>query len=74
VLVTARLPSTSFASEGEPYRYFDGLTGEASVRVRREPMFLMLVPALKPWVPSSLWRSSVNAVRSALERVRHGRS
>lgn len=51
VLVTAKLPASSFTSEGKPYGYFDGLTGSAEVRVRREPILVTLVPALKALLP-----------------------
>ena len=51
VLVTARLPAATFTSEGQPYGYFDGLTGVAEVRVRSEPILVTLVPALRQWLP-----------------------
>ena len=51
VLVTARLPAATFSSEGQPYGYFDGLTGSAEIRVRREPLLMTLIPALKAWLP-----------------------
>ncbi len=51
VLVMAKLPSATFTSEGQPYGYFDGLTGTASVRVRREPLLVTLVPALRVLLP-----------------------
>jgi membrane fusion protein (multidrug efflux system) len=51
VLVTARLPTSSFRSEGQPYDYFDGLTGNAEIRVRREPILVMLIPALRQLIP-----------------------
>jgi membrane fusion protein (multidrug efflux system) len=47
VLVTATLPYATFRSDGEPYRYFDGLTGHAEVRLRGEPLLVTLVPALR---------------------------
>jgi multidrug efflux pump subunit AcrA (membrane-fusion protein) len=47
VLVTAKLPTASFVSEGQPYGYFDGLTGTAEIRVRREPIIVTLIPALR---------------------------
>ena len=46
-LVRARVSSASFTFEGHPYGYFDGLTGIAEVRVRREPILVMLIPALR---------------------------
>jgi membrane fusion protein (multidrug efflux system) len=52
VLVTARLPAATFSSEGQPYGYFDGLTGTAEIRVRNEPILVTLVPALRQWIPA----------------------
>lgn len=51
VLVTAKIPTASFSSEGQSYAFFDGLTGNAEIRVRREPILVMLVPALRSLVP-----------------------
>jgi membrane fusion protein (multidrug efflux system) len=51
VLVTAKLPAATFSSEGQPYGYFDGLTGTAEVRVRSEPILVTLIPALRQWLP-----------------------
>jgi membrane fusion protein (multidrug efflux system) len=51
VLVTGTLPASSFVSDGQAYRYFDGLTGTAEVRVRREPILVMLIPALRQVFP-----------------------
>ncbi|MDB4996705.1 MAG: hemolysin [Myxococcaceae bacterium] len=51
VLVTATLPSSTFTSEGNPYGYFDGLTGTAEIRVRSEPILVTLVPALRRLFP-----------------------
>jgi len=47
VLVSGRLPARTFVSDGQPFGYFDGLTGTAEVRVRREPIVVTLVPALR---------------------------
>jgi len=47
VLVTAPLAMATFTSEGRPYGYFDGMTGSASVRLRRETILFTLVPALR---------------------------
>ncbi|MBX3185715.1 MAG: HlyD family efflux transporter periplasmic adaptor subunit [Labilithrix sp.] len=46
VLVRGRIPS-SFLSEGKTYGYFDGLTGTADIRVRKESLAVILIPALK---------------------------
>lgn len=51
VIVTAKIPTATFASEGQSYAYFDGLTGTAEIRVRREPLLVILVPALRKLVP-----------------------
>lgn len=51
VLVEAKLPTSTFTSEGESFGYFDGLTGNAEIRVRRETLLVMLVPALKTLLP-----------------------
>lgn len=51
VLVTAKIPTATFASEGQSYAFFDGLTGNAEIRVRREPILVMLIPALRTLVP-----------------------
>jgi membrane fusion protein (multidrug efflux system) len=47
VLVTAKIPTSTFSSEGESYAFFDGLTGLAEIRVRREPILVVLIPALR---------------------------
>jgi membrane fusion protein (multidrug efflux system) len=51
VLVSAKLPAATFNSEGRPYGYFDGLTGNAEVCVRSEPLLVTLIPALRQWLP-----------------------
>ena len=47
VLLTARLGSRTFTSEGRTYAFFDGLTGSVDVRVRDEPIIVTLLPFLK---------------------------
>lgn len=47
VLVRARLPTRTFTADGQTYSYVEGLTGLASVRVRKEPIIVVLIPALK---------------------------
>lgn len=49
VLVTARLPSASFAFDGREVRYFDGMVGVCEARVRSESVLVTLVPGLR-WV------------------------
>jgi membrane fusion protein (multidrug efflux system) len=51
VFVTGKLSAQTFTSEGERYRYYDGLSGTAQVRVRREPILVALVPALRRIFP-----------------------
>ncbi len=47
VLATARIPASSFESDGRRYTYHDGLQGTAEVRVRSERLLPALIPALK---------------------------
>lgn len=47
VLVTARLPSSTFEVEGKVRRYHDGMWGQGEVRVRAERVLVALVPALR---------------------------
>jgi membrane fusion protein (multidrug efflux system) len=47
VLVTARLPTLTFQSEGKTRRFHDGMWGKAEVRVRSERILIALVPALR---------------------------
>lgn len=47
ILVRARLPSSSFVSEGQEFNYFDGMPARAEARVRAEPILTVLLPGLK---------------------------
>jgi len=47
ILVRAKLPARTFASDGRVFNYHDGMPGMAEVRVRTEPVLLMLVPGLR---------------------------
>jgi membrane fusion protein (multidrug efflux system) len=47
VLVKASLPSRTFTADGRTFTYVEGLTGQADVRVRKEPIIVLLVPSLK---------------------------
>jgi membrane fusion protein (multidrug efflux system) len=47
VLVTARLSSPTFVTEGKTRRFHDGMWGRAEVRVRSERILVALIPALK---------------------------
>jgi multidrug efflux pump subunit AcrA (membrane-fusion protein) len=46
-LVKAKLPARTFQSEGESFKFTDGLTGTAEIRVRSEPLVVTLLPAVK---------------------------
>jgi membrane fusion protein (multidrug efflux system) len=47
VVVTARLPASTFEAEGRTWRYHDGMWGTAEVRIRSERILLALIPSLK---------------------------
>ena len=47
VMVRARLPGTTFESDGVVYPYHDGMGGGAEVRLRDETVLEMLIPALR---------------------------
>jgi membrane fusion protein (multidrug efflux system) len=47
VLVRARLPSSTFTSQGRTFNYFDGMLARADARVRTERILVALVPGLK---------------------------
>ncbi len=47
VLVTARLPTSTFVAEGKTFSYYEGMQGDADARVRAESVLLTLVPGLK---------------------------
>ena len=47
VLVRGKIPARSFVSDGKTYNFFDGLTGSSDVQVRKEPIVVLLLPALK---------------------------
>jgi membrane fusion protein (multidrug efflux system) len=51
VFVTGKLSNATFTSEGQRYGYYDGLTGTAQVRVRREPIIVTLIPSLRQILP-----------------------
>jgi membrane fusion protein (multidrug efflux system) len=50
LLVTARLPSPTFESDGRRYDYHDGIQGSVEIRVRSERMLTVLLPGLKALV------------------------
>ena len=47
VLVRATLGAAQFTSNGETFRYYDGLRARAQARLRSEPILLNLLPGLK---------------------------
>jgi membrane fusion protein (multidrug efflux system) len=47
VLVSGKLPAANFNMEGQSFSYSDGLIGNAQIRVRREPILVLLIPALR---------------------------
>jgi multidrug efflux pump subunit AcrA (membrane-fusion protein) len=47
VLVTARLPLSTFVADGKTFSYFDGMQGDVDARVRSESVLVTLVPGLK---------------------------
>jgi hypothetical protein len=47
VVVEAALPAETFAAEDKTYRYHNGMSGRAEVRVRSEKILFTLVPGLK---------------------------
>lgn len=47
VLVKGRMPSRTFQADGQTYRYAEGLTARVDIAVRREPIIIVLLPALK---------------------------
>jgi multidrug resistance efflux pump len=47
VLVRARLPSSTFTSNGKTFNYFDGMLARADARVREERILVALIPGLK---------------------------
>lgn len=53
VIVEARLPGRTFEVDGKSYSYVEGLTGSADVRIRSEPLVVVLLPALKALRPTS---------------------
>lgn len=54
-IARAQLPSDGFELDGTRYGYFDGLTASAEVRLRAEPIIVMLMPGLRRFYQS--WSS-----------------
>lgn len=51
VLVRARLPTRTFTSQGRVLGYFDGISAQAEVSIRAEPIIVALIPGLKVLFP-----------------------
>ncbi len=47
VLVTARLPKSTFLADGKTFSYYEGMQGDADARVRAQSVLVTLVPGLK---------------------------
>jgi len=47
VLVRGKLPVRTFQADGQTYNYVEGLTAKVDISVRREPIIVVLIPALK---------------------------
>ncbi len=47
VLLRAELSGTGFRAGDQTYAYYDGLAMRAEIRIRREPLLVALVPALR---------------------------
>ncbi len=47
VVVTARLPQSTFIADGRTFGYYEGMQGSADARVRAESVLVTLVPGLK---------------------------
>lgn len=48
-LVTSTSDVDTFVAEGRTYRFHDGMSGSAEMRVREDRIIFMLFPALKAW-------------------------
>ena len=46
VVVRARLPKRTFASDGQEYQYYDGMLGKVEIELRSEPLVRTLLPGL----------------------------
>ena len=47
VLVKAQLPSNTFQADGRSLSYYEGMLGTVDARLRRQPILLSIIPALK---------------------------
>jgi membrane fusion protein (multidrug efflux system) len=47
VLVKAQLPSNTFQADGRSLSYYEGMLGTVDAHLRRQPILLSLIPALK---------------------------
>jgi multidrug efflux pump subunit AcrA (membrane-fusion protein) len=70
VLVEAKLPATSFETDGRRYDFANGMFGKAEAAVRDESIAYAFVPGLRPWVARV---RSAEMFRTILGWVQHGR-
>jgi multidrug resistance efflux pump len=47
VLVKGKIPLRTFQADGQTYNYVEGLTAKVDISVRKEPIIIVLIPALK---------------------------
>jgi len=69
VLVSATLPKTWFALEGQRYDFANGMYGKAEAAVRNEPLAYAFVPGLKQWIERM--KSGPAFARRWIEGVSH---
>jgi membrane fusion protein (multidrug efflux system) len=53
ILVRASLPGAAFEADGRAYNYFNGMHGNAEVRVRTKSILVSLIPALEALFPET---------------------
>jgi membrane fusion protein (multidrug efflux system) len=72
ILVSAKLPSRSFAMDGQHYDFSSGMFGKAEALVRNEPLAYAFLPSLKQWTArvTRLASSLYAAVKVQVNRVR----
>jgi len=47
VLVTARLPNSTFIADGKTFNFYEGMQGNTDAKVRAESVLITLIPGLK---------------------------
>ena len=50
VLVKAQLSSNTFQADGRSLSYYEGMLGTVDARLRRQPILLSIIPALKSFL------------------------